>query len=57
MKATVRGTDTGRESSRFPAGSPKWDSVLVPRGHDLNQRQMLNHCATQASLECVLLII
>ena len=38
-----RGRDVDRERSRFPAGSPKWDSIPGPQDHDLSWRQMLNH--------------
>ena len=38
-----RGRDTGRGRSRLHAGSPKWDSILEPWDHTLDQRQMLNH--------------
>ena len=36
--------------SRFPMGSPMWDSILGSQDHTLSWRQMLNHWATQASL-------
>ena len=42
-----RGRDTGRGKSRLNAGSPTWDSNPRLRDHDLIQRQMLNHWATQ----------
>ena len=41
--------DIGRGRSRLLTGSLMWDSILGPRDHDLSQRQMLNHLATQAS--------
>ena len=50
MRDTERGRDTGRERSRLHADSPMWDSILGLQDHDLSQRQVLNHCATQASL-------
>ena len=31
-----------RGSSRLPAGTPTWDSILGPRGHALSRRQMLH---------------
>ena len=43
-----RGRDTGRGRSRFPRGSLLWDSIPGPWDHDLSQRQMFNHWATQA---------
>ena len=36
-----------RGRSRLPAGSLMWDLVSVPWDHDLSQRQMINHWATQ----------
>ena len=33
-----RGRDIGRERSRFPVGSPMWDSISGPQDHDLSQR-------------------
>ena len=44
-----RGRDRSRGRSRLLAGSPTWDSLPGLRGHALNQRQTLNHWATQAS--------
>ena len=46
-----RGRDIGRGKSRLPAGGLRQDSISGPWGHNLNQRQILNHWATQASLE------
>ena len=34
MRDTERGRDVGRRRSRFPAGSPMWDSIPGPREHD-----------------------
>ena len=42
-KHRERGRDIGRGKSRLPAGSLMWD----PRDHNLSQRQMLTHWATQ----------
>ena len=42
-----RGRDIGRGRSRLPTGSPMRDSIPGPQDHDLSQRQMLNHWATQ----------
>ena len=42
-----RGRDTGRGRSRLPAGNPMLDLIPQPWDHDLSQRQMLNHWATQ----------
>ena len=36
--------------SRLPDGSLMWDSIPGPWDYDLSQRQMLNHGATQESL-------
>ena len=47
MSDIERGRDMGRGKSRLPAGSPMRDSIPGPRDHDLSQRQMLNHWATQ----------
>ena len=44
-----RGRDPGRGRSRLHAGSPTWDSIPGPWGHDLRQRPMLNSSATQVS--------
>ena len=51
-----RGRDTGRGRSRLHAGSPTWDLILGPRGHALNQRQMLNRGATRVPLETALVL-
>ena len=40
----------GRDTNRLPAGSPMWDSIPGLQDHDMSQRQMLNHWATQTSL-------
>ena len=48
-----RGRDTGRGRNRLHAGSLMWDSIPGPQEHP--QRQMLNHWATQASLNWVLI--
>ena len=48
MRDTGRDMDRGR--SRLPVGSPMQDSIPGPHDHNLSQRQMLNHWATQASL-------
>ena len=45
------GRDRGRGRSKFHVGSPMWDSIPGLRDHALNQWQMLNHWATQASCE------
>ena len=47
MRDTQRGRDIGRGRSRLPSGSLMWDWIPGPRDHDLSQRQMLNHWATQ----------
>ena len=43
--------DTGRQGhrgkSRFPAGTLMQDWIPGPQDHDLSQRQVLNHWATQ----------
>ena len=44
-----RGRDIGRERSRLPPGSLMRDSIPGPQNHNLSQRQMLNHWATQTS--------
>ena len=52
MSDTQREREAERHSrgrSRLPAGSPMWDSIPAPRDHDLSQKQMLNHGATQAA--------
>ena len=36
-----------RGKSRLPEGSVMQDSIPGPQDHDLSQRQMLNHGATQ----------
>ena len=46
---THRGRDTGRGRSRLHTGSPMRDSIPGPQDHALDQRQVLNHRATQAS--------
>ena len=43
MGGTQRGRDKGRGRSRFPAGSPRWNSIPGPWDADLSQRQTLNH--------------
>ena len=48
-----RGRDTGWGRSRLPAGSLMRYSIPGPRDHDLSQRQMLNHWATQVPLSCL----
>ena len=40
---TERGRDISRGRSRFPVGSPMWDSIPGSWDHDLSQRQMFNH--------------
>ena len=45
-----RGRDTGSRRSRLPTGTPKQDLSPGPRDHDVSQRQMLNHWATQGPL-------
>ena len=45
-----RGRDIGRGRSRFLVRSLMWVSVPGPQDHDLSQRQILNHRATQVSL-------
>ena len=52
-----RGRDSGRGRSRLPVGSPKWDSIPGPQDHNLSQRQMLSHWATQASLFSLMSIV
>ena len=47
MRDTEGGRDTCRGRSRRPVRSLMGDLILGPRNHDLNQRQMLNHWATQ----------
>ena len=47
MRDTERGRDIGRGRSRLPAGSMMQDLTPRLRDHDLSQRQMLNHWATQ----------
>ena len=49
-KPRKRHKDIGRGRSRLPAGSPMGNSIPGPRDHDLGQRQMLNHWATQVPL-------
>ena len=44
-----RSRDIGRGRSNLPVGSLVWDSIQGPWDHNLSQRQMLNHWATQAS--------
>ena len=46
-RETERGRDPGRGRSRVPVGNPMWG--LDPRtwGHNLSQRQTLNHRAPQ----------
>ena len=43
----VRDRERRRGRSRLPTWSPMWDSIPGPWDHNLSQRQMLNHCATQ----------
>ena len=45
--------NTGRGRSRLLAGILMWDLTRRLWDHALSQRQMLNHCTTQASQECV----
>ena len=45
-----RGRDIGRGRSRLRGGSLTQDSIPKPWDHDLSQRQMLNHRATQVPL-------
>ena len=45
-----RGRDTGRGRSRLPAGSPMQKLILGLWDHNLSQRQMINHWATQMPL-------
>ena len=47
MRDTERGRDIGRGRSRLLVGSLIQDSIPAPQDHDLSQRQMLNHLATQ----------
>ena len=53
-KHTERGRDTGRGGNRLPAANPMWDLIQGPRDHNLSQRQMLNHWATQVPLSLFL---
>ena len=46
-----RGRDIGRGISSLPVGSSVWDSILGLQDHSLSQRQILNHWATQVSLD------
>ena len=46
-----RGRDTGRGRSRLHAGSLMWDSIPGLQDRALGQRQVLNRCATQRSLD------
>ena len=46
-----RGRDTGRGRSRPHVGNLTWDSIPGFQDHALGQRQALNRCATQGSLE------
>ena len=50
-----RGRDTGRGRSRLHAGSPMWDSIPGLQDRALDQRQVLNRCATQGSLRFIYL--
>ena len=40
-----------REKQAPCTGSPTWDSILGLQDHTLGQRQALNRCATQGSLQ------
>ena len=40
---TERGRGIGRGRSRFPVGSPVWDSTPGSWNHNLSQSQMLHH--------------
>ena len=42
MRDKEREAETGRGRSRFPVGSPMWDSIPRLWDHNLSQRQMLN---------------
>ena len=44
-----RGRDTGGGRSRLHAGSLTWDLIPGLQDRALDQRQTLNHCATQGS--------
>ena len=46
-----RERDIGRDRSRLHAGSLTWDSIPGLQDRALGQRQALNHCATQRSLD------
>ena len=42
MRHRERGSDTGRERSRLPAGNPMLDSIPGPQDHALSRRLELN---------------
>ena len=49
MRDTEREAETGRGRCRLPMGSLIQDMIPGPQDHDLSQRKMLIHWATQAS--------
>ena len=52
MRDTWRERQRHRQRrSRLRAGSPTWDSIPGLQDRALGQRQALNHCATQGSLD------
>ena len=51
MRDTERGRDTGRGRNRLPEGSLMQDLIPGLQDYALSRRQMLNHWATQATLE------
>ena len=51
MIVTHRERDIGRDRSRLHAGSLTWDSIPGLQDRALGQRQALNRCATQRSLD------
>ena len=54
MRDIEKGRDIDRGRSMLPAGSLMRDSIPGPWDHDLSQRQMLNHGATQVFPVCEL---
>ena len=51
---TERGRDIGRGRSTLSAGSPKRYLIPGPQDHNLSQKQMINHWATQVPLKLII---
>ena len=54
QRETERQRHRQREKQAPCTGSPTWDSILGLQDRALGQRQALNRCATQGSLNCLL---